>query len=457
MKLRWIVPIAVMLVARGPSTASAFSIALDYSNDSFFAAHPTAKATLDAAAQYISTLITTPLAATTDTNTANVNGSTATFDFNLSYTNPTTGMTQTIDPAVVPAGQVRIFVGVQKINSGGEAGQGGPGGAGVNAAVSYFNQTDLNAAFNNAQAAANVNMGRGGGPTIGKLNGNLNGSFGTLPFSINYGSSVGSVWFDVDTNNDGVVDTDAQLNNYWQFDSTKPVGATQTDFYSVALHEMLHALGFGTSASWTNKVSTSAPQDWLGTQVTALLGTGHNVLGPDSEHVAGNLLSTRLTDGAVQQAVMSPTILTGTRKSVTRLDLAFLRDMGWDTIAYPFLPGDFNQDNHRTAADVQAMMTALTNLSAYKTTHALSDADLLAIGDLNGDHVVSNADLQGLLNLLVGGGGALQGVPEPGSFLLLGSGGILLISYPKLRRRKPDGSKRPSSSQNNCFLRDRSR
>jgi hypothetical protein len=99
----------------------------------------------------------------------------------------------------------------------------------------------------------------------------------------------------------------------------------------------------------------------------------------------------------------------------------------------------------------------LTNLNAYKTAHAFSDADLLAIGDLNGDHVVSNADLQGLLNLLIGGGGALQGVPEPGSFLLLGSGGILLISYPKLRRRKPDGSKRSSHSQDNRFRWVRSR
>ena len=438
--------------------ALAISISLDYSNDSslYFATHLIAKNTLDAAAQYLSSVITTPLSATSDTSSATVNGSTATFDFNLSYTNPTTGATETIDPAVIPANQVRIYVGVQKLNSGAEAGVGGPGGAGVNAAVSYFNNTDLNAAFSNAQAAANLNMSRGGGPTIGKLTGNLNGGFGSLPFSVNYGSSVGSVWFDVDTDNDGAVDSDQKLNGFWQFDYTKPVGTTQTDFYSVALHEMLHSLGFGTSASWTSKVSPGT-QDWLGTQVTSLLGTGHNVLGPDSEHVASNLLSTRLTDGAVQQSVMSPTIQNGTRKSVTRLDLAFLRDMGWDTIAYPFLPGDFNQDSHRTAADVQAMMNALTNLSSYKSAHAMNDADLLAVGDLNGDHAVSNADLQGLLNLLAGGGGALQGVPEPGSFLLLGSGGVLLVSYPKLRRRKPDASKVLSLSQVGSILRIRSR
>src|SRR5262249_50503390 len=159
------------------------------------------------------------------------------------------------------------------------AGVGGPGGAGVSASVSYFNQTDLNAAFNNAQIAANTNMGRGGGPAIGNLSGNLNGSFGTLPFSVNYGSSVGSVWFDVDTNNDGAIDSDAQLNNYWQLDYTKPVGANQTDFYSVAMHEILHALGFGTAQSWKSEIPSGAPQSWLGSQVISLVGTGQNVLG----------------------------------------------------------------------------------------------------------------------------------------------------------------------------------
>jgi hypothetical protein len=443
MKLRWFATILVLIFAWGASSAWAINIVLDYSDDSFFAAHPTAMATLNAAAQYISSLLTTPLNATTDTSTANVNGSTATFDFNYSITNPTTGATQTIDPAVLAANQVRIYVGVQKINSGGEAGVGGPGGAGVNASVSYFNQTDLNSAFNNAQTAANANMGRGGGPTIGKLSGNLNGSFGTLPFSINYGASVGSIWFDVDTNNDGVVDTDAQLNNYWQFDYTKPVGANQTDFYSVAMHEILHSLGFGTAQSWKNDIPSGAPQSWLGSQVISLVGTGQNVLGPDGEHASSSLLSTRLTDGGVQQAIMSPTITTGTRKGVTRLDLAFLRDMGWSTIAYPFLPGDFNQDNHLTVADVSAMTSALTNLSGYESAHSLSATDLLTIGDLNGDHVVNNADLQGLLNLLVGGGGgALQSVPEPGSFLLLGCGGALLVSWPRLRRRTCNASNR---------------
>jgi hypothetical protein len=443
MKLRWFATILVLMFAWGASSSWAINIVLDYSDDSFFAAHPTAMATLNAAAQYVSSLITTPLSATTDTSTANVNNSSVTFDFNYSITNPTTGATQTIDPAVLGANQVRIYVGVQKINSGGEAAAGQPGGAGVHATASYTNQPDLTAAFNNAQTAAKINMGRGGGPAIGNLSSSLNTAFGNLPFSINYGSSVGSVWFDVDTNNDGVVDTDAQLNNYWQFDYTKPVGAAQTDFYSVALHELLHSLGFGTSQSWKSEIPSGAPQSWLGSQVISLVGTGQNVLGPDAQHASGSLLSTRLTDGGVQQAIMSPTIKTGAREGVTRLDLAFLRDMGWNTIAYPFLPGDFNQDNHLTVADVSAMTSALTNLSGYESSHSLSVTDLLTIGDLNGDHVVNNADLQGLLNLLVGGGGgALQSVPEPGSFLLLGCGGALLVSWPRLRRRTRNASKR---------------
>ncbi len=79
------------------------------------------------------------------------------------------------------------------------------------------------------------------------------------------------------------------------------------------------------------------------------------------------------------------------------------------------------------------MMEALTNLSGYKTTYEpnLSDAHLLAIGDMNNDGVVNNADLQAFLDLLNSGGGSSNSVPEPASLALLGLG-ALAIAY---RRR----------------------
>ena len=46
------------------------------------------------------------------------------------------------------------------------------------------------------------------------------------------------------------------------------------------------------------------------------------------------------------------------------------------------------------------MLAALKNLAAYQSQHNLSNVELLTIGDINHDGVVTTADLAGLLNLL---------------------------------------------------------
>ena len=51
-------------------------------------------------------------------------------------------------------------------------------------------------------------------------------------------------------------------------------------------------------------------------------------------------------------------------------------------------------------------MQALTNAAAYEAQYHASASDLQSIGDVNGDHVFNNADLQALLNLLKSGGGS---------------------------------------------------
>jgi len=61
------------------------------------------------------------------------------------------------------------------------------------------------------------------------------------------------------------------------------------------------------------------------------------------------------------------------------------------------LPGDFNRDGHVDASDIQTMEAALVDLNGYQTSKSLTDEQLLALGDVNGDGVVNNADLQSLL------------------------------------------------------------
>jgi fibronectin-binding autotransporter adhesin len=81
------------------------------------------------------------------------------------------------------------------------------------------------------------------------------------------------------------------------------------------------------------------------------------------------------------------------------------------------LLGDVNLDGHVNAADLTAMMTALTDLNAYKTAHPTFDP---GIGDVNADGSFNNKDLQGLITYLQGGHGSVSAVPEPTSLLLLG-------------------------------------
>ncbi len=86
----------------------------------------------------------------------------------------------------------------------------------------------------------------------------------------------------------------------------------------------------------------------------------------------------------------------------------------------PLLIGDLNGDSHVNATDITTMLTALTDLNAYKTAHpTLDSASLTDIADLNTDGVFNNLDLQGLITYLKTGHGSLSAVPEPATYVLL--------------------------------------
>jgi len=82
--------------------------------------------------------------------------------------------------------------------------------------------------------------------------------------------------------------------------------------------------------------------------------------------------------------------------------------------------GDFDLDGAVNIGDVQAMIAALTGLSAYESLHGLTDAYTIAMGDFNGDGKLTNADVQGLVMYIANGGnGSLGVVPEPATAVLL--------------------------------------
>lgn len=313
------------------SSASALNVVLDYSNDTgYFNANPTAKATLQKAASDLSSFITTTLNATTDTNTGASGTSSVTFDHALAYTNPSTNAPVSLANAAVPANEFRVFVGRQNL-TGATLAQGGPGGS-DGFGVTGTQGTNFATAVNNAAAASTANLTRGGGPVIGTVN----GAVGGVPVSVGYGALLGNLWFDSDTDNNGTADTDAQVNTYFQTDYTQPVGAGKVDLYSVALHEMLHSLGFGLSDTWDANIGGDG-NDWLGANVAALLGSGNNnAVSSDGGHINGIYSSSTVYGTGIAQApVMIPSIGTNQRRFLTTLDAAFIKDINYTIVAAP--------------------------------------------------------------------------------------------------------------------------
>ena len=78
------------------------------------------------------------------------------------------------------------------------------------------------------------------------------------------------------------------------------------------------------------------------------------------------------------------------------------------SLSIPQLLGDWNLDGHVDTADVFTMQRAIVDLPTYKSAHNLSDAQLIVLGDVNGDTYLNNADSQALLNLLLSGGGSFD-------------------------------------------------
>lgn len=302
-------------------SSQAISVSLVYQNpgDPFFTA--TAQSTLAKAAADVSYAITTSLNALSQDVYSGTNGSTsASVNWSLNYTNPTTGSAVTLNTFNLPLDQVTVYVGAR--NLGGSLGIGGPSGASYSTSGGGF-ESEWVGAVNAMEAASNAGMVRGG-PVLGTLSGTLTLGATQAPYDLDYGYGVGSL--------------SLNSTSSWNLDYNTLPTVSQNDLYSVAVHEILHTIGFGLGLTWDQHVVSST--SWDGAAVIALLGSGTNVLSGDGTHIAEGLTGIPLVDGVwqtgdTQEALMDPTLTMGTRKYVTDLDLAFLRDMNWDTQVIP--------------------------------------------------------------------------------------------------------------------------
>jgi hypothetical protein len=73
------------------------------------------------------------------------------------------------------------------------------------------------------------------------------------------------------------------------------------------------------------------------------------------------------------------------------------------------LAGDFNHNGQLDVGDLFIFERALANLTAYQNANQLTDAQLLALADVNHDGVIDNGDLQALLVLII----AQENQPPP--------------------------------------------
>ncbi|HEX4412715.1 MAG TPA: PEP-CTERM sorting domain-containing protein [Lacipirellulaceae bacterium] len=327
----WWLGIALVALAQ---PAAGITIQIDYTYDSsnFFgagnpqgaAAGVQAKAALQAAASYYSSILTDSFSAITVPAPlhSSVSNGVVTWSWQESFDNPATGATVTVDNPPVAANQYIIYAGAMNL-SGSTLGIGAAGGF----------QWASNITGNNQFSNSDIN-------TINATTASFSSAVETRGQSSGFSRWGGAISFDT-------------VGTSWDFDYTSPPIAGQNDFYSVALHELAHSIGFGESGTgsttaWESVVSGS---NFVGSNAEALHGFTPIPLSADLAHWAQGTNSVVYGTNTSQETLMDPDITVGTRKKLTALDAAALKDIGWSLAAPPGLNGDYNNNGVVDAAD----------------------------------------------------------------------------------------------------------
>jgi hypothetical protein len=264
----------VVLLAASQS-ADAVVINFDYTYDGgfFSGSNASRRDILDAAGGFLGSILTDSLTAISSGGGNN---------FSAVFNRPDTGAETTLSNFSVAADALTVFVGGQSMGAG-SLGYGGYGGYSVSGTQDFLNNAAQRGQSNATSGPSATDFAPWGGQ---------------LTFS-----SSANWYFDADLST-----TEAFSGN---------------DFYSVALHELGHLLGLGSSDSWDNKTSGSS---FTGANAVAVYG-GNVPLEGDKVHWLDGTKST--VNGIEQETAMDPTIHVGTRKVFTQLDLAALKDVGW--------------------------------------------------------------------------------------------------------------------------------
>jgi hypothetical protein len=161
----------------------------------------------------------------------------------------------------------------------------------------------------------------------------------------------------------------------WHFDPNSPPTGGAFDFYSTAVHELSHLLGFGSSAAFLLQQFDDA---FTGPNSVALYG-GPVPLQTSGVHWAAGVASPPFA--ATTMPAMGSTLPAEVRRLMTPLDYAGLADVGWNVPPELVgLTGDANADGAVDGADVLAWQLVMGSPSA-------------ATGDVTGDGAADQFDV----------------------------------------------------------------
>lgn len=264
-------------LAFAPPALANIDIQFDYTYDTgnFFSGNAGSISALESAASVFETRFSDSLSAISSSGSNR---------FNPVVFNPSdpSGLDITLNSQSFAADVIRIYVGGASLSSS-TLGLGGPGGFGCSGFGSFCTDSDR----------------RGQGATSGAN-------------PVDFAPWGGAISFN-------------STNTNWHFGTTTSgLDAGEFDFYSVAVHELAHVLGFGTAQSFNALVSGP---NFVG----ATAGTV--ALDVDQSHWLPGTLST--FNGLPQEAAMDPTITAGVRKNFTDLDFAAMQDIGWQVTPVP--------------------------------------------------------------------------------------------------------------------------
>lgn len=204
----------------------------------------------------------------------------------------------------IPANTVVIYAGARNL-AGDTAGLGGPGGFGLQSSFQFSSQQERERIENEIDQFNNNVLGRGQA-----------GALGTASTATDYAVAIGSITFDRRGTRD------------WYF-GIDPAGIRpgQTDFITVATHELAHVFGFGTANSWMRLSSSSGFQGAAARAVHP--GSGNVPLQADSP---GNYTHWAQSVDDTIPTIMSARIDASRRDRFSELDFAAMDDIGYDIV-----------------------------------------------------------------------------------------------------------------------------